>query len=283
MLNLVKHTIRTLVPSPILASGMIMRERQRLAKIPKAEFVAEPLRPLSRSKIEEAFTDEAIGTAWQQALSRISGVMPYKDIYGGVCPGERRAIYQMIAWLKPRRVLEIGTHIGASTLVIAQALRTHAVPDSQLLTGDILDVNDPEQGAFSKLGTISPRDGLRQLGLEAHVRFEVKPSLQLMKNLKSLNQKFDLIFLDGDHSASAVYLELSAALDLLAPNGTILLHDFYPDGKAIYPNGMVVPGPFVGAERVSGECPQVKFIPLGELPWETKQGVRRTSLALVGR
>lgn len=260
-----------------------MRERQRLAKTPKAKFVIDPLRPISRAQVEQAFTDGAIGTAWQQALARISQIMPYTDIYGGVCPGERRAIYQMLAWLKPRRVLEIGTHIGASTSVIAQALHTHAAPDSQLLTGDILDVNDPEQGAFSKLGTISPRDGLRQLGLEAHARFEVKPSLQLMKNLKSLDQKFDFIFLDGDHSASAVYQELSAALDLLAPDGTILLHDFYPDGKAIYPNGMVVPGPFVGSQRVSGECPQVKFIPLGELPWETKQGVRRTSLALVSR
>jgi hypothetical protein len=75
---------------------MIMRERQRLAKTPKAKFVIDPLRPISRSQIEEAFTDETIGTAWQQALAKISGIMPYTDIYGGVCPGERRAI-----WPKP--------------------------------------------------------------------------------------------------------------------------------------------------------------------------------------
>ena len=84
-----------------------------------------------------------------------------QDIYGGVCPGERRAIYHLIAFFKPRRLLEIGTHIGASTLVIAQSLASHGAPESQLITGDILDVNNPQQGAFSNLGTLSPLDGLR--------------------------------------------------------------------------------------------------------------------------
>jgi predicted O-methyltransferase YrrM len=278
MLNILKKTVKAVVPSSILTLAMATRERQRLAKIPQAKFSIEPLRALSRAQIEAAFTDERIGNAWRRDLGLISRVMPYADIYGGVCPGERRAIYQMIAWLKPHRVLEIGTHIGASTLVIAQALESHAGPDSFLLTGDILDVNNPEQGAFSSLGTLSPKEGLRQLGVEKRVRFEAKPALELMRQL---DQKFDFIFLDGDHSAVAVYKEVSAALDLLAPDGLILLHDFYPEAKGIYPTGMVVPGPFVAAQRVHSEFPNLKFMPLGELPWETKQGVRKTTLALV--
>jgi|SRR5882724_2915585 len=275
-----KQAVKAIVPSSILASAMVTRERWRLARIPKARFDAERLNALSRPQFDAAFTDDAIGTAWRRDLALMSRVMPYADIYGGVCPGERRAIYQLIAWLKPRRVLEIGTHIGASTLVIAQALASHAGPDGMLVTGDILDVNDPEQGAYSSLGTLSPRDGLRQLGIENHVRFEAKPALQLMPEL---DQKFDFIFLDGDHSAPAVYQEVSVALDLLAPDGLILLHDFYPEGTKIYPDGMVVPGPFVAAQRIHHEIPKLNFLPLGELPWETKQGVRKTSLALVSR
>src|SRR5882724_7348975 len=253
-----KQAVKAIVPSSILASAMVTRERWRLARIPKARFDAERLNALSRPQFDAAFTDDAIGTAWRRDLALMSRVMPYADIYGGVCPGERRAIYQLIAWLKPRRVLEIGTHIGASTLVIAQALASHAGPDGMLVTGDILDVNDPEQGAYSSLGTLSPRDGLRQLGIENHVRFEAKPALQLMPEL---DQKFDFIFLDGDHSAPA----------------------FYPEGTKIYPDGMVVPGPFVAAQRIHHEIPKLNFLPLGELPWETKQGVRKTSLALVSR
>jgi predicted O-methyltransferase YrrM len=278
MPNFVKQTVKAIIPSSILTSAMVARERRRLAKIPKVRFDAGPLRPLSRTQLEAAFADGTIGNAWRSDLDKIGRVMPYVDIYGGVCPGERRAIYQLIAWLKPRRVLEIGTHIGASTLVIAQALASHAEPDSWLLTGDILDVNDPAQGAFSSLGTPSPREGLSRLGIENRVRFEAKPALQLMRHL---DQKFDFIFLDGDHSATSVYQEVATALDLLSPDGLILLHDFYPQGKRIYPSGMVVPGPFVAAQRINSESRGLNFIPLGELPWETKQGVRKTSLALV--
>jgi predicted O-methyltransferase YrrM len=278
MLNLVKQTVKAIIPSSVLTTALVARERRRLAKLPITKFSADRLRTLSRARLEAAFTNEEIAIAWRSDLNKISRAMPYADIYGGVCPGERRAIYQLIAWLKPRRVLEIGTHIGASTLVIAQALATHAESDSYLLTGDILDVNDPEQGAFSDLGTLSPREGLARLGLENRVRFEAKPALQLMRHL---DQKFDFIFLDGDHSATSVYQEVAAALDLLSPDGLILLHDFYPEGKQIYPSGTVVPGPFVAAQRIDSESRGLNFMPLGELPWETKQGVRRTSLALV--
>ena len=38
------------------------------------------------------------------------------DDEGGVNPGDRRAIYSLIHYLKPISVLEIGTHIGASTV-----------------------------------------------------------------------------------------------------------------------------------------------------------------------
>jgi predicted O-methyltransferase YrrM len=259
---------------------MTTRERQRLTRIPREKFDVKCLRSLSRVEIEAAFTDGEIEKAWFRDLELVNRVMPYEDIYGGVCPGERRAIYQLIAWLKPPRVLEIGTHIGASTLVIAQALKSHVGPDGQLVTGDILDVNNPEQGAFKSLGTLSPQEALRRLELQNRVRFEAKPALQLMK---SLDQKFEFVFLDGDHSAAAVYKELGVALSLLAPAGLILVHDFYPLGRKIYPNGMVVPGPFLAAQRIRAEVPNLDVVALGELPWETKQGVRKTSLALVSR
>jgi predicted O-methyltransferase YrrM len=267
-----------IVPASILSGAMIARERRRLSRLSPRRFATEPLRQISRIELEAAFQSDAISDAWRRDLIRISAVMPFEDIHGGVCPGERRAIYHLIAFFKPRHMLEIGTHIGASTLVIAQSLATHGAPDSRLITGDILDVNNPQQGAFSILGTLSPLEGLRTLGLEDRVHFEVKPAQQLMA---SLRQKMDLIFLDGDHSAKAVYEELSVALDLLAPNGVILLHDFYADGKPIYPKGMIIPGPFLAAKRVHREVPNVHVMPLEQLPWETKQGVRRTSLALV--
>lgn len=202
--------------------------------------------------------------------------MPLADIDGGICPGERRALYHLVASFKPARVLEIGTHIGASTLAIARSLATHAGPGAHLTTVDIADVNDPACGAFARLGLASPRESLARAGLSDRVTFVAQASSEF---LLQTDGRFDLIFLDGDHAAPAVYREFAQALNCLTPNGAILLHDFYPDGRPLYPNGTIEPGPVVAAERITAECEGIGLLPLVELPWESKQGVRTTSLA----
>jgi predicted O-methyltransferase YrrM len=52
--------------------------------------------------------------------------------------------------LNPRKVLEVGTHIGASTIYIAAALK-RLNEGGKLTTVDIIDVNHPEQGSWKKL------------------------------------------------------------------------------------------------------------------------------------
>ena len=44
----------------------------------------------------------------------------------------------------------------------------------------------------------------------------------------SLQRRFDLVFIDGDHRAEIVYEELQAAAGLLSPKGVICLHDCNP-------------------------------------------------------
>jgi GT2 family glycosyltransferase len=46
-----------------------------------------------------------------------------------------------------------------------------------------------------------------------------------------LQQRFDLIFLDGDHRAELVYDEIQAAKKLLSPRGVICLHDCNPHSE----------------------------------------------------
>jgi len=70
---------------------------------------------------------------------------------------------------------------------------------------------------------------------------------------------------------------------MLNPNGLILLHDFYPGGKPLTSEGDVIDGPSIAADRIGLEAPDIAFLPLGNLPWETKSGDKATSLALVAR
>jgi len=276
MMHLLKVVAEATLPRRVFSALQFRRERSRLARIPREKFNADRLGIVQIRSLKDALNCSSISKSWDRDNDQISRVLPFEDIDGGINPGERRAIYHLIASLKPSTVLEIGTHIGASTLAIARSLATHSSSTAHLTTVDIADVNDPAQGAFMRLGFDSPCRTLMRAGLSDRVTFVAKPS---SKFLRETDDRFDLIFLDGDHAAPAVYRELAQSLHCLTPNGAILLHDFYPGGRPLYPAGSIEPGPVVAAERITAECEDIGFLPLGELPWEAKLGICATSLA----
>jgi hypothetical protein len=63
----------------------------------------------------------------------------------------------------------------------------------------------------------------------------------------------------------------------------VLLHDYFPDLRPLWPNGKVIDGPARAVRRLRRAGWPIDARPLGELPWATKQGTSRTSLALLGR
>jgi predicted O-methyltransferase YrrM len=180
-------------------------------------------------------------------------------------------------------VLEIGTHIGASTVHIAAALRSLRQrvlnEEFQLTTVDIADVNDPVNRPWLKFGSpASPRDLVQTIGAAEWTRFVTQRSLDYLRNTP---QRSDCIFLDGDHAAKTVYQEIPAALQRLTSGGVILLHDYFPRMQPLWSDGVVEPGPWLATERLRSEGAAFRLLPLGELPWMTKLGSRVTSLALV--
>jgi predicted O-methyltransferase YrrM len=182
--------------------------------------------------------------------------------------------------LRPRSVLEVGTHIGASTIYIAAALK-RLNEDAKLTTIDIVDVNHPAEGAWKKAGVSkSPADLAAALALQDRICFRTSPALKFMTLTE---QRFDFIFLDGDHRAETVYEELAAALPLLDKAGLILLHDYYSNAAVHYGDSARILGPFHALRRAHKENPEIRVLPLGELPWPTKPGTKMTSLALVAK
>ena len=80
-----------------------------------------------------------------------------------------------------------------------------------------------------------------------------------------------------------MYQELPTALRLLRPGGVILLHDYFPGAAPLWPDGVVIPGSWLAVQRLRDEGAKLQVIPLGDLPWPTKQGTNRTILAVVVR
>jgi len=148
------------------------------------------------------------------------------------------------------------------------------------VTVDVIDVNDATAEPWLAFGAqFSPRRLLQAVGVD-FVRFVHSDSLAF---LRTCSERFDLIFLDGDHSAKTVYREAVVAMTLLADGGWILLHDYYPRLRHLCPGDTVVPGPYLALRRLRSECTELTVVPLGALPWETKGGGNATSLALVCR
>jgi predicted O-methyltransferase YrrM len=249
----------------------------------EADF--QNLAHLSPATVSAAF--QAVGDAeWlpiQQTLgplmARKSGAMTSA---GALNQGDRRAIYCLIRHFKPRRVLEIGTHLGSSTLYISAALKQNARDGAagQLLTVDVVDVNGPD-AAWSRVGALrTPQQMLEDLGTAHLVRFCVADSLAFLRDHQG---PFDFCFLDGNHSAKWVYNEVQLVQRALRPDSVILLHDFFPNAKPLWQNSTALPGPWMAINRLRREGSAIEVLPLGSLPWPTKAQTSTTSLALLGR
>jgi len=275
---MLKQAVKAVLPESVTHQYFEMRGKIRLQKVPVRTFDTSNLRPLSSVDLSRTFSDPEIAKAWDEDHRVISTLYREGELNMGVNPGDRRAIYYLVMSLRPRRVLEIGTHIGTSAIYIGAALR-RLQEGGTLTTIDIFDVNDPRQGAWQHVGLPkSPAECAKDLGLSAQIELRRDLSQDYMK---STQERYDLIFLDGDHDAWAVYEELSLSLPILRKNGAVLLHDFYPDGRPIRSNGHAIGGPFRALARAQKENPSIQVLPLGALPWQTQPGTNTTTLALV--
>jgi predicted O-methyltransferase YrrM len=276
----VKRLIKAIVPRPVLSRAIETRDWLRLVAVPRQNFDSSKLLPAQALPLADIFGNKDFGVTWEKDHGAIKKLYGDQNKGGGVNPGDRRALYYLVMALKPRNVLEVGTHIGASTLHIARALKRLNLR-GRMTSVDIVDVNDPEGGAWKQLRLPkSPRDFASQLECLDHIDFRTMACLDFMHTTR---RRYDLVFLDGDHSARAVYQEVGAALSILETGGVILLHDYYPGAMPLYPDNATICGPFHALERIRKENPAIGVLPLGDLPWPTKQGKKATSLALVVR
>jgi predicted O-methyltransferase YrrM len=258
-----------------------LAERVRLLLRPGLKSAARSAGPVDNVDLRAALTSDALEADWRAAAARIAGLGITPE--AGMNPGDRRALYYLVRRLRPRRVLEIGTQAGASTVHLAVGLADAHLGsrEGRLLTVDIKDVNHQETGAWRAFRLPqSPREAMRRLGVDDLVEFRTARSLEV---LREQGDPYDLVFLDGDHRYRTVLAEIPAALGRLRPGGYVLLHDFFPGLRPLWPDGKVIEGPQRAVDRLRRAGFPIAVQPFGELPWPTKQGTSLTSLALLGR
>jgi predicted O-methyltransferase YrrM len=241
------------------------------------------LRRKEEVDLDSIFCSREVLESWSKSEEAVSQ-FKIPDGTGGVNNGDRRAIYYLIRGLKPKRVLEIGTHIGASTINIATALNWNSQEDGgkgELTTIDIRNVNSPTERPWLKYGmTYSPAEMIEKLGFNDFVSFVNDTSVHYAK---SCSRKYDFVFLDGDHNTATVLREIPIMLQLLMEGGVVLLHDYFPKCKPLWANTAVVDGPYLAIKRLTKLGAELYAKPLGALPWPTKLKSNVTSLAMLLR
>ena len=196
---------------------------------------------------------DPLGTPLWENISAIA----FPLTTGTVRPGERRALCAIVRALRPERVLEVGTYLGASTASLALGLAS--VGRGVLDTVDIRDVNDLRTKPWEAEGMAeSPEALLERVGVRDRVTFNCSASLDFLKREE---RQFDLVFLDGDHEPWAVYAEIASASSRLKPGGHIILHDYFVDGRPIGAAQNFMSGPYQAVRRVLRENPQLSLFP----------------------
>jgi hypothetical protein len=135
------------------------------------------------------------------------------DVLGWLTFDEGKALWR---FAEGKRVLEIGSYCGRSTICLAQSADTvHSV--------------DPHDGR----GTAEPRKTLAELrtnlgryGVENVKAFVGTLEQSIDECQHAPSELYDLIFIDGAHDLESVRRDINECRGLLAPDGLLAFHDY---------------------------------------------------------
>lgn len=135
-----------------------------------------------------------------------------------IAPEQGQFMALLVKLTGAKRMLEIGTFTGYSSLCLAGAM----ADDGLLICSDI-----------SAEYTSIARRYWRQAGLEDRIDLRLGPALETMATLARSGQAetFDLIFIDADKANYPAYLEL--ALVLLCTGGLLLFDNTLWSGRVL--------------------------------------------------
>ena len=123
-------------------------------------------------------------------------------------------LHLLVKTSKIKKILEIGTFTGLSTLTMSLAL-----PDDGSIVA--LDKNQ-------KTNEIAV-NFFRKAAQENKINTIIKPALESLKDLKDSKQKFDFVFIDADKENNKNYYNQS--LDLIDKDGLIIIDNVLWHGE----------------------------------------------------
>jgi predicted O-methyltransferase YrrM len=134
-----------------------------------------------------------------------------------VSPTQGQFLQILARSINARRILEIGTLAGYSTIWMARALPVHG----RLITLEI----DPKHAAIASAN-------IERAGLSDRVDVRLGPALETMPRLaEEAQEPFDFVFIDADKQNIPAYFEW--AIRLSRPGSVIIVDNVVRDGAVV--------------------------------------------------
>jgi predicted O-methyltransferase YrrM len=145
-----------------------------------------------------------------------------RELFSAQIKVEILQLLKHIAPLRARTVLEIGTSLGGTLLLLSHV----AAPDALVISLDLK--HTPEQlAAFPLLVRDTQR--LKLLSADSHAPATLDRLMAVLGR-----RPVDFLFIDGDHSFEGVKADFDTYSPLVRPGGVIALHDIIPDDMIRY-------------------------------------------------
>ena len=128
---------------------------------------------------------------------------------------QTRLLAMLVGLMSARRVLELGTFTGRSTLAMARAM----AEDGRIVTCDL-----------SRRWTAIGREHWRRAGVEARIELRLQPAMEVLRELP-LREDLDLVLIDADKGNYVNYYE--EAVPRLRPGGLVVADNVLAGGGVL--------------------------------------------------
>jgi predicted O-methyltransferase YrrM len=164
--------------------------------------------------IEELFAPNDAALEAALADSRAAGLPTIN-----VSPNEGKLLHVLATLARPKRILELGTLGGYSTIWLARALQ----PGGRMISLE-----------YSEKHAQVARANIARAGLAEQVEVRVGPALESLQRLADERaEPFDVLFIDADKRPYPEYLEW--ALRLTHPGSLIMADNVVRQGRVLDP------------------------------------------------
>ena len=182
--------------------------------------------------------------------SLLHKVDPYQGFDWQSLPDDRSgwgsdsaAFGELVAAIKPRRIIEVGTWKGGSALTLAEALEKQGL-DAEIICVDTwlgaLEMWTDQEDA-GRFGSLALKHGYPTLyyqflanvcraGQQSRITPFPIPSVTAAQWFSLRDVRADLIYIDGSHEEEDVYQDLVSYWDLVRPGGVLFGDDWSWDG-----------------------------------------------------